>query len=444
MPFSLKIEDGPFAGRRYVFDQPAVVLGRTSDNDVVVPDEAASRKHARITQDGESWQIEDLHSSNGTRVNGEPLRRPLALQEADVIQIGAIAFRFMEHEDAANSTRIVSAADLAQWDRPASGATTRPELGTAPRVAAGGGRQGRGGRGAAPRLAERLASLSPPVRWGVVGGGALFALLLVAALVRGASGSGRILGGGPVVFDLGQKPDGHCYGNGPDVDVPAPKKAVFLFNFSEPVEGKSLLTFHCQADAVAKPEDVEMRLNGHHLGYLPATFGDSRPVELTLDRQMLHVNAENRIEFVNLRRPPTSWEVFGLWMEQDSLPSGTAEQLEKEARTEYDLAESRFNNQGVAATNLHDAWVHYKRARLILAAMANPPEVLQSLVNERLQEATNAMDKLCHRMLFTGEQARATRGNDAALDAFKDILNYFPFDDHPCYGKARRKIAQLE
>ena len=442
MAFSLKIDEGEYAGRRYVFDQPQVTLGRTEENDVVVPGAGASRKHARILLEGESYQVEDLQSSNGTKINGEPLTRPLSLRDGDLLQIGEVTFTFQGHAEAPNSTRIVSMGELAQWDKSSKalaplGPKAMARVVPVKAIA-------RAGKGEV--VAKRFQQLSKPLRLTILGVGALVGLVLIAALGQKLAGGGAT--GGPAkledVYELGEKPDNSYYGEGPDVAAPSPSHLVFAFNFSEPVPGKSLLTFHCETDIIAKPEDVEVRLNGHHLGYLPATFGESRPVDWLLERRNLLPNAENRIEFANLRHPPTNWEVFALWVEQDSLPSGTPEELGLEAKQEFDLAEAKFGNDQVAASNLHDAWLHYKKARLVLAAMPDAPQALQNLVTERLREVTTKLDRRCHQLIFTAQQALNTRGPEAALQAATEILNYFPTNDHPCYEKARKLIGKLE
>jgi hypothetical protein len=54
-------------------------IGRSRDNDVVVRDGRASRRHARIVAAAGGFAIEDGGSSNGTFVDGKPVRRaPLA------------------------------------------------------------------------------------------------------------------------------------------------------------------------------------------------------------------------------------------------------------------------------------------------------------------------------------------------------------------------------
>ncbi len=47
-------------------------LGAGSENDVVLGDPYVSERHAQLTWDGSAWWIEDLGSSNGTRIDGIP------------------------------------------------------------------------------------------------------------------------------------------------------------------------------------------------------------------------------------------------------------------------------------------------------------------------------------------------------------------------------------
>ncbi|MEV6216355.1 FHA domain-containing protein [Nocardia sp. NPDC051833] len=66
-------------------------IGRTSDNQIVVNDPLASRKHARLVSSGEGLVIEDLGSANGTFVNGHRQQRTV-LRERDIVTIGNIDF----------------------------------------------------------------------------------------------------------------------------------------------------------------------------------------------------------------------------------------------------------------------------------------------------------------------------------------------------------------
>lgn len=72
----------------FAVTKPVTVIGRQDGLDVVLPDQAASRRHAEIRNDGGSFMVKDLGSTNGTMVNGEPVSEQ-PLEDGDVITIGA-------------------------------------------------------------------------------------------------------------------------------------------------------------------------------------------------------------------------------------------------------------------------------------------------------------------------------------------------------------------
>ena len=65
-----------------------ITLGRGTAADVMIPDEAVSRVHASVRVDGDTVVVEDLESSNGTRVNGREVSQA-RLEHGDLIQLGA-------------------------------------------------------------------------------------------------------------------------------------------------------------------------------------------------------------------------------------------------------------------------------------------------------------------------------------------------------------------
>jgi pSer/pThr/pTyr-binding forkhead associated (FHA) protein len=70
-------------------------IGRDGDNDVVlINDGYVSRFHAWITYEQERFWVEDLGSTNGTLLNGEPLRRRELLASGDKIKIGESEMTF--------------------------------------------------------------------------------------------------------------------------------------------------------------------------------------------------------------------------------------------------------------------------------------------------------------------------------------------------------------
>jgi pSer/pThr/pTyr-binding forkhead associated (FHA) protein len=73
------------------------LIGRDYDALVRIDDAKVSRRHARITIEGESATVEDLRSTHGTLLNDEPVRRPSPLRNGDRIGIGAFLFVFRSH-----------------------------------------------------------------------------------------------------------------------------------------------------------------------------------------------------------------------------------------------------------------------------------------------------------------------------------------------------------
>lgn len=93
MSFQLTISEGKEAGKEFVFDQGSVVIGRTADCDVILYDPGVSRKHARIFSQGKAYYVEDMGSSNGTKVNGTVVKKK-QLSDGDAVALGPVVFNF--------------------------------------------------------------------------------------------------------------------------------------------------------------------------------------------------------------------------------------------------------------------------------------------------------------------------------------------------------------
>ena len=68
-------------------------IGRDADNVVVLDDPFASTHHARLTFRGRVWYLEDLGSTNGTRLNGRPVEGAVAVGFGDEVAVGQTRFR---------------------------------------------------------------------------------------------------------------------------------------------------------------------------------------------------------------------------------------------------------------------------------------------------------------------------------------------------------------
>jgi hypothetical protein len=84
---------GLHAGSAYDLSDGAL-LGRGDSADIRLEDTFASSAHARLVAQGDVIVIEDLGSTNGTFLNGEPLRGPQPLHVGDSIRIGDSEFTF--------------------------------------------------------------------------------------------------------------------------------------------------------------------------------------------------------------------------------------------------------------------------------------------------------------------------------------------------------------
>jgi len=71
-------------------------IGRSRKNSIKIDDPFLSQFHARIFKKGNDYYIEDLGSTNGTKLNGEPLGdEAVQLMDNDKIEFGRIAFLFV-------------------------------------------------------------------------------------------------------------------------------------------------------------------------------------------------------------------------------------------------------------------------------------------------------------------------------------------------------------
>lgn len=85
------VEPRELKGERIDVD-PAIVIGRSSECDVVLNDTYLSSRHARFAHDGDDLTIEDLGSTNGSYVNQEMVRGRVLLERGDIVQVGGILF----------------------------------------------------------------------------------------------------------------------------------------------------------------------------------------------------------------------------------------------------------------------------------------------------------------------------------------------------------------
>ena len=128
--------NGNSAGRQFRLDEPRMVLGRHPDCDIVLEVGAVSRQHAKISKVGTDYRIEDLHSRNGTFVNGEQIQGVHVLQNGDRVKICDLTFAFsmdqssleLRQRDDLNDTSLASAMFVEDGERSNSTIMSRLDI----------------------------------------------------------------------------------------------------------------------------------------------------------------------------------------------------------------------------------------------------------------------------------------------------------------------------
>ena len=84
----LTVTAGPLTGTTLPLREQGTLIGRNPECALVLDDDYASGRHAKIYREGEQWFAEDLGSTNGTYVNGAPVTRALPVGPGTAIRIG--------------------------------------------------------------------------------------------------------------------------------------------------------------------------------------------------------------------------------------------------------------------------------------------------------------------------------------------------------------------
>jgi hypothetical protein len=87
-PRQMVVTHGALAGTRISLDGRPIMIGRADDSTLVLDDDYASTRHARISLRGTDWYVEDLGSTNGTYLDRAKVTAPLRVPLGAQIRIG--------------------------------------------------------------------------------------------------------------------------------------------------------------------------------------------------------------------------------------------------------------------------------------------------------------------------------------------------------------------
>ena len=84
----LVVTEGALAGTTISLGEAPVTLGRADDSTLVLTDDYASSRHARLVPGEGAWLVEDLGSTNGTYLGTSKVTRPTPVPVGQPIRIG--------------------------------------------------------------------------------------------------------------------------------------------------------------------------------------------------------------------------------------------------------------------------------------------------------------------------------------------------------------------
>ena len=116
--YALRFISGKYQGGEFPLpNNKEIVVGRSSELDMVLVEDMVSRRHAKLTVTGDQIFIQDLGSTNGTFVNGEKIKRA-RLTEGDRILIGTSIIKLVASDGtAASADPKAKLEDVAQGRR---------------------------------------------------------------------------------------------------------------------------------------------------------------------------------------------------------------------------------------------------------------------------------------------------------------------------------------
>jgi len=492
--FSIRILEGPEKNRLFTFDRIEVTIGRTVDNDVVLPDPSISRQHMSIRDKGGAYIVKDLGSSNGTKVNGKAITEEV-LKAGDVIAAGNVRIRFEGGSGAARSEKAVrgkggpapsarasgggaapgkarsdprapAPAPAAQPGRPIIRAqrmrtrkaepekAAQPDPGAAEPTVAPGTQRGssarKKGKGAPrvtaiTRLVEKFRALPKRSRMLIMAGAGLVVLFLLVAAVRGGKQVIRqMTDHSNEEFAPGELNSSNNYmtfGNGPGVDTLCMTKVVFRFKYGN---GRSTLVY--QAGMIDNLQEVTLQLNGMEIGHLPVTLDKwTDPIFVTLPRKHLLENDINRVTFVNTvnfgnPKAKETWGVAVLAIQEEPLPQADP----AKAKEAFELAQTMDKNRDVALPNAYRAMENYRRARDFLELL---PENQRSDTYQESTDRAEQLDAELNRrfadLMFTAEKELNYNRYAKARNIYRDLMMIFPNPEDPRHLRAKGKLEEI-
>ena len=87
-PRYLVVTEGSLKGTQITLGQAPILIGRAPESTLVLEDDYASGRHARLSLQGGTWMVEDLGSTNGTFAGSDRVEGPTPVPPGGSVRIG--------------------------------------------------------------------------------------------------------------------------------------------------------------------------------------------------------------------------------------------------------------------------------------------------------------------------------------------------------------------
>lgn len=440
----LLIENGELAGRRFTVTDTGLRLGRSSSNDVHVPDEELSRSHCLFEPDGpDGIRVMDLASANGTFVNSVQLAaEPRGLKPGDIVTAGGLRICVVEEGEAPPSAaepRAVAARKGAAVDLGLSSAD-------------------------AARAAEM--AQPPPVRrsplvnilWAVAVLSVTAAIVLVLLVPSGKNRRPKA----PVAeADAAQadRLDSLYYEK-----VEADSSRIFRYQMTIDAAG-TLRVVYDDVPSENRHVDKSSRLNEAALARIGEIFDNSGwdgldevysgpsaadenalkswRIRLVRGGKMKEVLVENVFEpesFIPIREALETFSrnELGIWAIQYSRDK----LLELSTESEQ-IADGKWEEREVEYGNLASAVKAYKEAVFYLETV-NPKPAAYPELKEKLRRAVAELDVRYRDQRFLADKAINLGDWERARDELRILCDLVPDKTDPRHAEANSKLVDVE
>jgi len=430
--FLLTVIDGQAQGREYHFDARCKV-GRVDENDVILVDPGISRVHARFQGRRGVYLVEDLGSSNGTRLNGELIEGPEVLRDGDYVGIGQATVQFSNLDmtrSGEDTARIrLTEKQKARLDK--AGVVGNPK--------------------------EQLAELwkTPRGKLMAVGGGMALLLLLAGLGKQCVGGKKRRNGGNP---ELSARPidydEYHAkgywdwafgYGN-----YNRNFRDKVTFRYVKPKQ-KLRVTLEYGAWGVDDSEEVVILVNGKRVGTVPPTrkisvrgstsYKYDYGLRQTIDPSVLK-DGENTVTFDNTKNGKNGremWEIAYVKLRETAIPAPN----QGKARECFFTAKNAYDQRKVDPANLQKAIRNYECARDYLEELPRkPPEY--AVATREIDRINKELSRIFKTAIFDAQRQWRYRQTDEARTQLKQILLYFKANPRdPRYIKLKEALGAM-